>query len=311
MYDNHHSKGSIMEHNRENNKDSINKDKNNDESKKETRKLILMGIVLIIILAFLGYIIFHDDNSTEDDGDNSDSSESTTIIHTPPQSSIPKEEGNVESPTSTQNNDIQEDISKYGPGNGSMFSPSNPEDLNTPENSIDYTPEYLPTPEPVDNPIDNRKDVDIFGGNIHADNPAEAPTYLLVRTYAADMMNIDINENSGYRQSFENTIEKYGTENAKQYGFRPWWISGSDHTQEWNLLASQGGYRIENTFTINDESYIANDIIKYSITAMPRMHGNGGETRMQNVDMDIYLKYVDGKWLLDAYQFKNGYPQLR
>lgn len=300
-----------MEHKKERNKETINKNKKSQDDKKETKKLLIISIILIVFLALLGYIIFYNGDDSRDNREGSGDSESTTIIQTPPQGSISPRENNSESPTSNQNDNIPEDIGKYGPGNGSMFSPDNPEDLNTDENSVNYTPEYLPTPGPVDNPIDNRKDVDIFGGNIHADNPAEAPTYLLVRTYASDMMNIEINEKSGYRNAFNDTINKYGTENAKKYGFRPWWISGPEHTQEWNLLASQGGYRIENTFTVNDEKYISNDIIRYSVTAMPRLHGNGGETRMQNIDMDIYLKYVDGKWLLDAYQFKNGYPQLR
>lgn len=292
------------------NTDNIDKDTKKDEKK----RFILWGFIVAILLILIVYIILQSGDNKNDNEQNVENNESTTIIQTPQQSPVERDQNDntIETTiTNTQDYKTPIDMSEYGPGNGSMFSPDTTEDLSTDENSVQYTPEYLPKPQPVDNPIDNRQDLDIFREDIHADNPSEAPTYLLARTYIGNMLNIDINENSGYRQSFDETINKYGTENAKRYGFRPWWISGPDHTQEWNLLASQGGYSIENTFTINDESYIANDTIRYSITAMPRLHGNGGETRMQNINMDIYLKYIDGKWLLDAYQFKNGYPQLR
>lgn len=294
------------------NNDIQNKNKKNtadDTDNKEKRKLLLWGAVLIAMLVLLGFVIARSGGDTDNNEQNADETESTTVIQTP---SNEGESGNNDIETIiTQSEEPPLDMDEYGPGNGTMFSPGTTENYNTDENRVQYTPKYLPTPGPVDNPIDNRKDADLYGGDISADNPAEAPTYLLVRTYIGNMMNIDINENSGYRQSFSDTINKYGTENAKRYGFRPWWISGPEHTQEWNLLASQGGYSIQNTFRVNDESYIANDTIRYSVTAMPRLKGNGGETRMQNIDIDMYLKYVDGKWLLDAYQFKDGYPQLR
>lgn len=252
--------------------------------------LIIVGVILAIIIGFI-YFTQEDNTGTPDLGDDTEFTQSATPSST--LESAERQEGIIP-PTPTE----------------SMLP-----------RETEYRPDHLPEAGPTDNPVppsprarSNREqgtgqdalEYDLF-------DPRQSPPGVTAMNAARQMFSYPVREGYSLRRSVIETLEEAGTNRAKDIGFRQWWF-GEEHTPEWELAAVTGDQRIVAAAENISEEYIANDIIKYRFNVIPRLVGGGSTTKMQNMRVDIYMKYIEpeGYWLVDAYDIDpSTYPNFR
>lgn len=240
----------------------------------DKKKMVIISIiaVLIVILGVLIYFKPWDSNENNSSGGESVGQDTTT-------SSAPA--------TPLLDNE--------NPGNGSMYGDSN---STRPQNIPGYKPSYIPESSTVDNPVPTER------------SPQSAPPNVIATNSARDMFSYPVKTDYGVRESITDVLNKYGTDRAKQVGFRPWWL-GDDHTAEWKMAAVRGNQVIESSANIESEEYTANDTVKYIITVSPRMNAPTNTSKLPDVSLNVWMKNVDGKWLIDAYEIDpNTYPSF-
>lgn len=251
----------------------------NKVSPKSKRELIIVSAVLAAI-AVGAYFMIPDDSDTSQTGADGERVISTGTMTTSTEQ--PEEDAAL--------------LDTDNPGNGSMYATGT---VTIPTSIPSYTPSYIPEESDVTDP----------SPTLRSNN--SAPPAVVARRAAQDMFSYPVVADNGIRRSITDALNMYGTERAKQEGFRPWWM-GSEHTTEWELASVKGNQVINSTVDMMSEEFISNDTIKYNYLVKPRVSSPDSTTKLHDINLFIYMKNVNGEWKVDAYEIdQNTYPSFR
>lgn len=171
----------------------------------------------------------------------------------------------------------------------------------------EYDDGYLPKKGEVNNPSDTGYRGEPEEGLDYLTDESKAPMSDIATIIGQAMLSprVTTGENGGYKGSITSAINRYGTEHAKKFGFRPWYI-GDEHTTEWKAASAREGTKIVSSAKVVNEEFYTDDIVRVRISGSQRMVSGNSYVPMGITRLDLYMKYVDGKWLLEAYQFPEG-----
>lgn len=292
------------------------------DDKKNNKKLLAALISVIIVIALL--VVFFINRGGEDgDEDTSAQTGETTTSHTPdetpPAITASERPTTQESQTRDPDSPPSTDDPDYGmieEGFGHRYDRNGNRILSTNPDAPEYDDGYLPKKEPITDPVETGVRAEgLYEGDDMRDagydrlDQSVASVTGLSNLLAMSMMSPRIAEGGGYEESIMSVINQYGTDHAKEYGFRPWYVEG-EHTDSWESAVLRGGGQIiANTNASNIEhEWINNSTVKTTHTVEQTSRVGGVNTPMGKQKVSLYMKMIDGKWYVDAYQFESGYP---
>lgn len=289
------------------NPESKNKSEDND---KNYLKIIIIALCSILILSLIVffYVKSDSDNSTESQED-SNSQTTQEDITSFTQSEVPT---TIEGETDQESESSEEEYDgKIPDGYGHQYDEDGNRILTVNRDAPDYKDPYIPTKEKnIDNPAntgvrqpegheDHEGEYDLFDNGV-------ASMQTISELAAIGMLSPYITKDGGYKTSIQQVLNQYGTEKAKKEGFRPWSV-GEEHTLAWLSAANRGDGKGRIVATLDDSNrkteWYANDIVRVDMDLEQFSYVNNIRTPLGKQSITLYMKMIDNKWLIDAYDF--------
>lgn len=278
-------------------------DDNNGEEKINRKTIIYIVLTILMVLAILASIILpgiiRDKDSPSGEGDVS-FTPTTTAPENPDGNALPGD-----------NLSDKEKENMYG--NGGVGLPEGTGDPG-PATLREFTPTYLPKKEPLTSPVAPTgaplSEDEKHGHEHYAPyDPKKMDPQQLSKIHIQDMFSFDISDDGGWKNSMEDIINKYGTERAKQVGFRPTRLGDpNQHVPEWEMMKLRGNMKVVSAVQPTGSERISDTVIRYDYTMMPRLVGKNETTRLHDVNSSLYMKHENGGWYIDAYEVDYNTP---
>lgn len=280
----------------------------NDDNNKNYLKILIIALCSILLLSLIVFFYVKNDN------DGSIESQESNETNTTQEEITSFTQSNA--PTIVENETTQETVSsepsqdgQIPDGYGHQYDENGNRILTVDPNAPDYKDPYIPTKEKnIDNPAptgvrqpeghkDHEGEYDLFDNNV-------ASMQTISELSAIGMLSPYITKDGGYKISIQQILNQYGTEKAKKEGFRPWSI-GEEHTQAWLSAANRGdgkGRIVATADTSNRKTeWYANNMVRVDMKLEQYSYVNNIRTPLGEQPITLYMKMVDNKWLIDAY----------